>query len=98
METPLLLRPPYSHEDKQQNKMQTMRKIHQVSALHLAHAYLIGATIHTPEGNRSPTKEEVIEAIQSELNVLHGYGCWSWGPGHYMCAYKKIKDLSERND
>lgn len=39
-----------------------------MKALHLAHAYLIGATIHTPQGNRSPTKEEVIRAILEELN------------------------------
>ena len=39
-----------------------------MKALVLAHAYLIGATIHTPEGNRSPTKEEVLRAILEELN------------------------------
>lgn len=39
-----------------------------MNALQLAHAYLIGSTIHTPDGNRSPTKEEVIKAILTELN------------------------------
>ena len=39
-----------------------------MKALVLAHAYLIGSTIHTPEGNRSPTKEEVLKAIREELN------------------------------
>ena len=39
-----------------------------MKALVLAHAYLIGATIHSPEGNRSPTKEEVLKAILEELN------------------------------
>lgn len=41
---------------------------HRMNALQLAHAYLIGATIHTPDGNRSPTKEEVIKKIVEELN------------------------------
>jgi len=39
-----------------------------MKALVLAHAYLIGATIHSPEGNRSPTKEEVLKAILEEIN------------------------------
>ena len=39
-----------------------------MKALVLAHAYLIGATIHSPKGNRSPTKEEVLKAILEELN------------------------------
>lgn len=38
-----------------------------MKALVLAHAYLIGATIHTPKENRSPTKEEVLKAIREEL-------------------------------
>ena len=41
---------------------------YRMNALQLAHAYLIGATIHTPDGNRSPTKEEVIKKIVEELN------------------------------
>ena len=39
-----------------------------MKALVLAHAYLIGATIHTPKENRSPTKEEVLKAIREELS------------------------------
>lgn len=40
-----------------------------MKALVLAHAYLIGATIHSPKGNRSPTKEEVLKAILEELQT-----------------------------
>ena len=40
-----------------------------MDALRLAHAYLIGATIHTPQGNRSPTKDEVIRAILDALQT-----------------------------
>ncbi len=39
-----------------------------MKALVLAHAYLMGATIRTPQENRSPTKEEVLRAIREELN------------------------------
>lgn len=39
-----------------------------MKALVLAHAYLMGATIRTPQENRSPTKEEVLKAIREELS------------------------------
>jgi len=68
-------------------------------AIELCHAYLIGATIHTPDGNRSPTKEEVIKAIMDELNQVstHAEGCWSWGPSHYMCAYRKCTESDKHS-
>ena len=39
-----------------------------MNPLILAHAYLTGATIRTPQENRSPTNEEVLKAIREELN------------------------------
>ena len=27
--------------------------------------------------------------------AVHGWGCWSWGPEHYMCAVKKIRALED---
>lgn len=27
--------------------------------------------------------------------TTHGWGCWSWGPEHYMCAVKKIKEMED---
>jgi hypothetical protein len=64
----VLFWPAQQNKSEQSNPLQKMRKVHQVNALQLCHAYLIGATIHTPQGNRSPTKEEVIKAILRELN------------------------------
>jgi len=54
-----------------------------MNPLILAHAYLTGATIRTPQENRSPTKEEVLKAIREELNQQtanrrHTYRAWTY--------------------
>lgn len=34
-------------------------------------------------------------ALRDALNRQHTHaeGCWSWGPAHYMCAYREIGKL-----
>lgn len=25
--------------------------------------------------------------------ITHSEGCWSWGPAHYLCAYRQLGNL-----
>lgn len=48
---------------------------------------------------------DTIRALLEELDALreavtsrqssHAAGCWAWGPKHYECAVRKIKELQE---
>lgn len=69
-----------------------------VELLELCHGYLRGAQILTTDGPKDIDKDELARQINLYLNhnvMTHGHDCWSWGPTHYMCAYRKIKELED---
>lgn len=32
----------------------------------------------------------------TEPEITHAFGCWSWGPGHYLCALEHIKNMPKQ--
>lgn len=69
-----------------------------IELLELAHGYLRGAQILTVDGPKDIDKDDLARQINFFLNLeakTHAEGCWSWGPNHYMCAYRRIKELEE---
>ena len=46
--------------------------------------------------------ERLRSCLKWEQNWLsrvgtHSEGCWQWGPGHYQCAIRHIKDLEQNS-
>ena len=46
--------------------------------------------------------ERLRSCLKWEQNWLervgtHSDGCWQWGPGHYQCAIRHIKDLEQNS-
>ena len=46
--------------------------------------------------------ERLRSCLKWEQNWLsrvgtHSEGCWQWGPGHYQCAVRHIKDLEQNS-
>lgn len=46
--------------------------------------------------------ERLTACLKWEQNWLsrvgtHSDGCWAWGPGHYQCALRHIKDVEQNS-
>ena len=71
-----------------------------VELLELCHGYLRGAQILTTDGPKPIDPDDLARQINLYLNhnvMTHAQDCWSWGPTHYMCAYREIKLLKEQH-
>lgn len=56
------------------------------------------ASVHGLAPSRT-LQEYVEDVIKTETHPnTHGVGCWSWGPRHYLCAYKEIERLQKEID
>ena len=75
-----------------------------ITLLMRCHELIRRAETVTPEGRATQDADQLAKDINDYINHngTHADGCWSWGPGHYMCAYNRIKklerDLAELND
>jgi len=69
-----------------------------VELLELAHGFIRGQKILTTDGPQAIDGDALAKRITDYLNFrvnAHGHDCWSWGPTHYMCAYREIKLLQK---
>jgi len=69
-----------------------------VELLELAHGLIRGQKVWTADGLAPIDSDVLAKRINDYLNQevnAHGHDCWSWGPTHYMCAYREIKLLQK---
>lgn len=68
-----------------------------IQLLQDCHAYLREAEVRTPDGSRPVDRDALAMRLSNFLNQVntHSNDCWSWGPQHYMCAYRRVKELED---